>query len=179
MNNSYKLAACYLVVFIVAVIAMPASKFSIMYLILIAIAFLIHRHLILNRKSQIDWASVDRPVAIVDWGEAGRYFEVPKYHVGYVVTCSAAEVESKYLDTIAELKAAGNKIYLQGNLPVLKIYFRDGENVLHSQEDHEAHVKTVLDAALLAFEIQLKKDADEADRIRVRFSQNQNGSLPR
>jgi len=164
-KTSYKTPGLYLFAAVVIATALDEGIFSLALIIGTLVIGCIHTYYSNRRRSKILWASINRPIAVVDYG-LNKFMQVPEQHRGYVTLCHASEVEEVYTDTVLALTEASNPYFETGDIYVTKIYFRYGENVLHTQEQHEAYVKECLDKALLDFHTKLVAKADKREYIR-------------
>ncbi len=170
------LAIIYALMFILQVIALPASKWSVLLLCLTGAIASTHIHFAKKRNRQIDWSSINRPFAIIDWGEDGRDFELPAHHHGFYIACSAAKVYDNSIFVRAALSNSGNQAFIHSEMPVMEFYFRWEANVKETQEHYRARVIEAFDNALIEWHIKLAKQ--EKAYIKAFFSENQNGSVP-
>ncbi len=169
------LAIIYALMFILQVIALPASKWSVLLLVLTGVIASTHIHFAKKRNRQIDWSSINRPFAIIDWGEDGRDFELPAHHHGFYIACSAAKVYDNSIFVRAALSNSGNQAFIHSEMPVMEFYFRKGSHVIETQEQYRTRVISDFDNALIDWHVKLEKQ--EAAYRKTFFSENQNGSV--
>ena len=175
-TSLFALVIIYLLMFIVQVITLPASRWSVLLLILTAVIGYTHTHYAGKRNRKIAWSEINRPFAIVDWGGDGKAFELPEHHSGFYIACSAAKVYDTTAFVRYSLAGAGNEAFLRSNMPVLEFYFRKGAHVLETQEQYRDRVLHDFDKALVEWHTKLEKQ--EAAYRKAYLSDNQNGSKP-
>jgi len=175
-TSLFALSIIYLLMFIIQVIALPASKWSVLLLILTGVVGYAHTHYAHKRNKKIEWSHINRPFAIIDWGEEGKAFELPAHHDGFYIACSASKVKDNVAFVKLCLSGSGNKPFISSEMPVLQFYFRYGAHIRENQEQYKARVLAAFDQALVDWHVKLEKDT-EAYR-KAFFADNENGSAP-
>lgn len=152
---TYAVAAIFLAVYLpvfAAIYAIPG----------VAVLFLLHRFLAKKRAEKIEWASVDRPFFVVDYGKKGRRFRVPEPHIGYCIAAHPGEVEEVRRYALTKMREAGNNSMMDLEPFIFGLYFRIGEHVLESQEEYEDRIFDFMDAQLQAWHIEMHKRNEAA-----------------
>lgn len=174
-TSLFALTLIYLLMFIVQVIALPASKWSVLLLILTGVIGYTHIYYAKRRNQKIDWSHVNRPFAVIDWGLEGKGFELPERHKGFYIACSGKNVADTFAYIQYRLSGSGNQAFIKSGLPVLEFRFRYGGAHWHeTQEEYEARILLDFDEAVKEWHDKLEKD--KKAYVATFFADNQNGS---
>jgi hypothetical protein len=176
-TSLFALSIIYLLMFIIQVIALPASKWSVLLLILTGMVGYAHTHYAHKRNKKIEWSHINRPFAIIDWGPEGKAFELPEHHSGFYIACSSKNVSDTVAYVQYSLSQSGNQAFIRSELPVLEFRYRYGK--AHWNETAEQYRERVIKE----FDYQVgewhgKLEKDKLNYIKSFFADNENGSAP-
>jgi len=176
-TSLFALSIIYLLMFIIQVIALPASKWSVLLLILTGVISYAHTHYAHKRNKKIEWGHINRPFAIIDWGPEGKAFELPEHHSGFYIACSSKNVADTMAYVQYSLSQSGNQAFIRSELPVLEFRYRYGK--AHWNETAEQYRERVIKE----FDYQVgewhgKLEKDKLNYIKSFFADNENGSTP-
>lgn len=176
-TSLFALTITYLLMLIVQIAALPASVLSLALLGLTALVGWLHIHYAGKRNAKIDWASVNRPFAVIDWGLDGKGFELPERHRGFYIACSSKNVTDTLAYVQYSLSQAGNAAFIRSNMPVLEFRFRyGGANWFETQEQYIERIVRNFDLAVKNWHDKL--EANKTAYVKAFFADNQNGSAP-
>lgn len=174
-TSLFALSIIYLLMFIIQVIALPASRWSVLLLILTGVVGYAHTHYARIRNRKIDWSNVNRPFAVIDWGTEGKAFELPERHHGFYIACSSKNVADTMAYIQYSLSGSGNQAFIRSGLPVLEFRYRYGGAHWHeTQEEYKARIERDFDEAVKVWHEKLEKDRKAY--VAAFFADNQNGS---
>jgi len=150
-TSLFTLRLLYIFMFMVLVIALPASKPGGLLLLFTGVIAFVHIYYADRRNMKIHWSRVNRPFAVVDWGSEGKRFMLSERHKGFYISCAGAEVSKTAAYVKSCFEQSDNAAYKNSELPVLVFYFKWGEHILEEPPAYLARVTRDMDAALVAW----------------------------
>jgi hypothetical protein len=176
MNTTYKIVVFYLAA--AAVWAWNSSTYqtTLIGLVFALVLMVVHLALYQRRINRVDWGTVANPVAVIDWGHAGRELSLPDHLAGQFILCPAKDVEKTMDNVRRELEAAKNGLYLKKGLPVYAVYFRKGDRCNETQEEY---INQVVIPTMNAARIEWHKKMEQMDKyyLKTFLQSHLNGSV--